>query len=381
VIALLFALCAGPPTGPILETALLDGRRLRGELLETTKSSVVIQSDGRRVELPQTDVLRLDFRPVSPAKTPLIVRLTDGSRFGAQSFESDGRTAKTVTALGALAFAIENVSSVLLIDDPQETAEFAARAADKLKTDRIVIAREGKRLVLDGVIGKVGADKIEFTLDGDLLPINRSRGRALYFAQKATGGKPAAMIADRRGDLWAAVAWRWQSGGVTFKSAAGFERSILAPELSSIDLSSGRVAYLSDLEPALMQHTPGFDHPWLIQHDRGPHGRPLELDGRKFAKGLTLHSRTIVEYDLGGEYRRFQAQVGVPTAAGPSGDADVRIVADEKTLWRKRVRAGENSQPVDFPIASVKRLRLAVDFGGNLDLGDHVAFADAKVVK
>jgi hypothetical protein len=365
---------------PPVEASLLDGRRVAGRLVHATNSAIALQAGDRRVDVSRDELLRLDFQPSTPEKTPIVVRLTDGSRFGARSFESDGRVARTNGPAGELSIPVERLAAVLLVDDPQESADFAAKASEKPKADRIVIAREDKRLALDGIIGKVGSDKIEFTLDGDVLPINRSRGKALYFSQKASPPKPMAMIADRRGDLWAATDWRWGSG-VAFQTPTGFERTIAVEELASIDLSAGRVVYLSDLEPRMMQHTPALDHPWPMKLDRGPHGGPLEVGGRSFAKGVVLHSKTIVEHDLDGKYRRFQTVVGIPAAAGPLGDADVRVLVDGKAVWERRLRSGDAPTPLDLPTVGARILRLEVDFGKNLDLGDHVAFADAKVIK
>jgi hypothetical protein len=376
VIALLLALAAGPP----VEASLLDGRRIAGELVEASPTKFIVKVDDRTTSVSGDDLLRLNFIGASPVKSPMRIRLTDGSRFGAHSFEADGRSAKAMGTFGSISFPVEHLAAVLLVDDRQEAADFIARSSEKPRSDRIVIAREGKRLVLEGIIGKIGADKIEFTLDGDVLPINRSRTKALYFSQKNSPKTPVAVVAERNGDQWAAAEWRWQSG-VALKSPSGFERTIAVASLASIDLAIGRVVYLSDLEPALMQHTPGLDHPWPMKRDRGPFGGGLELDGRTFAKGLVLHSRTVVEYNLGGEYRRFQAVVGIPPAAGPAGDAEVKIAADGKVLWKQRIRAGDKPHQLAFDLSGAESLKLEVDFGRNLDLGDHVAFADAKVLK
>lgn len=376
MIALLFALIGGTT----VEASFLDGRRVSGELMDLSRSSLVIVADGKSSTFAREDLLRLDFRAPTSAKLPIVVRLTDGSRFGADKFESNGQTATVDGAFGTLSIPVENLAAVLLVEDPQEAADFTAHSSEKPRADRIVIAREGRRLLLDGIIGSVGREKIEFTLDGDVLPINRSRAKALYFAQKNVAPKPAALVTDRRGDLWAASEWSWKNG-VAFKSSSGFDRTIALDSLASIDLSAGRVVYLSDLEPSLMQHTPALDHPWPMRRDQGSFGGPLELQGRIFAKGLVLHSRTVAEYNLGGEFRRFQSLVGISRSAGPVGDTDVTITADGKPLWKRRVRADHATHDLGFEIAGVKTLRLEVDFGRNLDLGDHVTFADAKVLK
>ena len=373
---LLLIAFAGPP----VEATLIDDRKISGVLAAVDDANIVVELNGERNALPRTDLLRLDFKSATPSKPTMTIRLVDGSRFGARTFESDGRTATVTSDYGRLNFPVEKLAALLFVDDPHEAAEFAARSTEKTTTDRLALARDGKRLVLEGVVGKIGAEKIAFTLDGDELPINRSRVKAIYFAQKASAAKPVAMIGDRTGNVFASTEWRWKDG-VALKSPAGFELTIPVGSLAEIDLSAGRVVYLSDLEPTLMQHTPGFDHPWPILRDRGPDGGKLELGGTRHAKGMLLHSKTVVYFALNAEYRRFKTVVGIPTAAGPSGDAEARVLVDGKEVWSHRIRAGENPLHLDLSIAQAKSIRLEVDFGRNLDLGDHVAFAGARVVK
>jgi hypothetical protein len=45
------------------------------------------------------------------------------------------------------------------------------------------------------------------------------------------------------------------------------------------------------------------------------------------------------------------------------------------------VRGSDPPQNLDLDVAGVRDLEILVDFGGDLDIADHLDLADAKVVK
>src|SRR6185369_2110622 len=101
----------------------------------------------------------------------------------------------------------------------------------------------------------------------------------------------------------------------------------------------------------------------------------LKIDGKTYVRGLALHSRCVLTYDLGGEFATFRTLLGFDEEAGDRGRVVCRIFADEKELFaRPDLRAGEKPLPVDIPVKGAKQLRLEVDFGEDEDVGDRVIF-------
>jgi len=95
-----------------------------------------------------------------------------------------------------------------------------------------------------------------------------------------------------------------------------------------------------------------------------------------------MHSRAALIYALNGRYRQFAAVVGIADEMAERGDVTVAVVGDGRILWEaKGVRGGETPREVLVDISGVKELGLHVDFGGQLDLSDHVCWAFARVIR
>jgi hypothetical protein len=247
--------------------------------------------------------------------------------------------------------------------------------------DVLELHKDGKRHELDGIIANVNGEGLLFRIDGQEVPVRRERVTAIYFAHRAVETEALADVLDISGSTWAVRSLGLAADHLTITTPDGIELRLPVKDLQRISFARGRIIHLSDLEPSLVQHTPFFDTSWDYQRDRNFTGGPLRVAGATFSKGLALHSRTVLEYDLKGEYRRFETSVGIDDGAGLLGDAVVRISADGKPLWEGRVVAGEAARPLVLPIAKAQALVLEVDFGDQLDLGDHVVFGDAKIIK
>jgi hypothetical protein len=152
-------------------------------------------------------------------------------------------------------------------------------------------------------------------------------------------------------------------------------------QVLSLDFSSGKVRFLSQLEPREVKYTPFFDQVWTYCRDRPRDGGSLRLGNKEYARGLWIHSRTFLKYRLSGDYRRFQAVMGIDQAVAPLGNVHVVISGDGKTLLESDVRGSDPPQNLDLDVAGVRDLEILVDFGGDLDIADHLDLADAKVVK
>jgi hypothetical protein len=148
-----------------------------------------------------------------------------------------------------------------------------------------------------------------------------------------------------------------------------------------VDFSAGKVVYLSAMQPREVEETPYFLIMFPHQKDRSLVGRPLRVGSRSFTRGLAIHSKTRLLYRLGGEFRRFTAEVGIDPEI-ESGDALLKIVGDGKPLLEENVVALEPPRSISLPVDGVVELQIIVDYGRDkLDIGDRVHLGDAKVTK
>ena len=63
------------------------------------------------------------------------------------------------------------------------------------------------------------------------------------------------------------------------------------------------------------------------------------------------------------------------------GDVHVVISGDGKPLFEGDVRGSDEPRILDLDVAGIRDFEILVDFGGDLDIADHLDLADAKVIK
>jgi hypothetical protein len=139
---------------------------------------------------------------------------------------------------------------------------------------------------------------------------------------------------------------------------------------------------LSDLKPGKVEETPFFGHrlPW--RRNVNLTGEPLRMNGLAYDRGLAVHSRCILTYDLNGHYSTFEALVGFDDAVKGKGRVDCRVVADGKELFvNPDLRADGPPVKLKLPVAGAEQLRLVVDFGRGQDTGDRMIWANARLYR
>ena len=180
-------------------------------------------------------------------------------------------------------------------------------------------------------------------------------------------------------------------GRLQATTTAGLKLSLPLDEVARFDFSAGKIAFLSDLTPESFKYVPYFgfkDQPaavsefYAFRRDSGFDQQPLKLDGKTYAKGLALASRSTLVYRLPGKFRLLKTVIGIDDSAGEGGDVHVEFHGDGgKLLWQGDVRAADAPRELEIDVAGVKRLEIVVDYGGDLDIGDWLDLAEARVTK
>jgi len=155
--------------------------------------------------------------------------------------------------------------------------------------------------------------------------------------------------------------------------------------IAELRVLHGRAVFLSDVAPLEAKHTPFLPdaREWPLQQDRSASGRPLRLKGREFPKGLGMHSRTTVTYDLAEKFRVFQAVVGLDDTTIGDGTAKCAVDVDGRRVFEPPALTRLQG-PVRLPnidVSGAKRLTLTVDFGELGDSQDQVNWGDAVLLR
>ena len=152
--------------------------------------------------------------------------------------------------------------------------------------------------------------------------------------------------------------------------------------VTRITVHSPRVVYLSDLSTVSQQVEGRLHRPWPPQNDKNVSGGPLSIAGQRFARGLGVHSRTDLTYDLGGAFDKFLATIGLDDAVRPLGSVVFRVHGDGKILFDSgEVTGHDEPRNVIVDVSEVRRLTILVDYGAALDLSDHADWGGARLLR
>jgi hypothetical protein len=153
-------------------------------------------------------------------------------------------------------------------------------------------------------------------------------------------------------------------------------------EIRGVRFRGGQMAYLSDLVPSKVEETPYFARRSPYRRDVALDGSPLKLDDQVIEKGISVHSRTELTYDLDRRSATFEALVGFDASGGKKGRVDCRVFADGKELYANPdLRADAPPVRLSLSVSEAEQLRLVVDFGPDEDTGDRVIWANARLYR
>lgn len=387
------------------KVSMLDGRAHHGSLVAVSSSDVEITENGTNVKLPIDDVMVIEF-PATAATTSEETQMlffTDGSQVRGTAIT---RTAKSLTAqtslCGAVDASVDAIHAVRLqAENPAFTQQwntFLKRDAEK---DNLVVAkRDGSGLdFLAGIVSSVTATQVEFLLDGETIPVPAERVYGIVFARTKNITTPATIqMTSTAGDLLTAGSVTLDGDQFKIETAWGQTVSIGLIRVRKIDLSSGRIQFLSDM-PAVAERFDGVDpenslFTGLIDADQqrmlfGPQRNTtierqsrLRLRGREFAKGLCIHSRTEMQWNLEKKFFAMECLVGIDDEVAFNGSHAValKITADGNVLFEKLIATTDDPLPLRLSLEGVSELTVLVDFGDGSSVCDWLDIADAKLV-
>jgi hypothetical protein len=256
--------------------------------------------------------------------------------------------------------------------------------------DVAYVRKDNDLVAVSGIAQGIDGESLVFRYDGQdrKIALNRLLGVVLV-PQRQGPSSPSAEVAAfhqafrfASGDL---LSGRWtgfQDGAVQLTTWWDEKLTLSPGTIGTIECRNGRVVYLSDLKPARVEQSPYFDRvvPWRTDTTLG--GAPITVGGVTYAKGIAMHSRCVLEYDLGGRFQRFRAKFAFEQPAGANGRAAVRVLTDDKAQFENAdARGSASPEDLDVNVEGARRLVLEVDFGADQDVADRVVFANARLVR
>jgi hypothetical protein len=373
---------------PLFDISPLTGTPLRGELVACDSETVLFRVDEKTVSIPLQETLKIEVVPenakIVPKPKGFSVLLTDGTRVSATELAVTGNSFLLKAEFwGELSGPSNRVRTVRFVEGDSSMTEKWNRLLERDSSkDLLVIRKEDSIDFVDGIVGAINEKSVLFLLDGEEIPVSREKVFGVIYHRGAPSDvPPQGEIIHAGGDRIAMTKFDFRDGKFQASTPIGLTISGSLEGVRLVDFRPGRLDYLSEMKPRTEEYTPFFDVVWKVRNNKNFDGGAIRVGGRTYERGLCIHSRTLLSYRLAGEYRRFQAVMGIDELVGQKGHVRVTIKADDRVLFEGEVSGGTDPLPLDYDVAGVRDLEILVDFGEDLDIADHLALADARLVK
>jgi hypothetical protein len=393
----------------------IDGQTHTGSFHKLTGEGLFIANGDGQLQFSLENLLTIsptDATPRAISESEVELGLVDGTRLRPQSLRVD-RNRVTCTYAdqeSETAFERDSVRYVRWLDLNQ-TADRESRSRIQNKwqeflavspaNDRLVIRRERRNKMslraLEGIIHGVKDQKVGFEYNGSRVEVpvlNKVEGLIYYQPRSLPAHDPVGIVYDRRGSRLSSRTIDSLDDTLRVTLTMGSQVELDWSHVEKIDFTGDKILFLSDTEPEVIRWTPFLppansslllEQFYTPRRDQGFDGKPLTLSRQgkpeSFTKGLAIHSRTELAYHLDRQYRRFQAIAGIAPAVGQQGHIQLLVWGDGQQLLETQIKSGGDPLEIDIDIADVRRLKILVDFGDNLDLADYLHLCDARVVK
>lgn len=384
-------------TLPEVELRTVGGQSVKGALLELDAQHSAIRTSAGRTQWELRDLAAILVLGPSdrPSAAPAVsVEMVDGTKLAAETFTAEkGRANVKVAGGDVVELSGEDIRWVRFAPP---TDAIAAQWSKIIEGDNVgdllVVKRDEGIDYHRGVLHGVTGETVEFEMEGERLPVRRSKVYGLVYHHPAGRelAEPIGSLQDRTGSVWTLRTVALKDDQIEWTTALGVKQKRPLAAVTRLDFSHGKVVYLSDLEPDSVQWVPYFGMgkeipsriAWCAPHkDRNLQSGPLQIDGRRYAKGLALHSRTEMVFRLAAPYRRFVASVGIDDTARPRGSVRLVIRGDDRILFDAEVAGMDPVKPVELDMTGVRRLTILADFGEDLDIGDYLDLCEARLLK
>ncbi len=344
-------------------------------------------SGNQRVRLDGLERIEFDVAATAPEGDELF-HLADGGLLWGRLLgpSPDGVVGRTLRG-DAVNFPFDRLAGEQLVRaerDPQAHQRFLRSLAKRLPGQDVLVTRgPDDARVLRGRLEAIDRERGLFEFGGRTRTIRFEKVFGVVFA---AGGSPepnhAVTVSLADGSRLSGRVVSADRTSLLLATSLGFEASLPLRLVASIEVHSTRVIYLSDLVPMAERVEGRLHRPWPIQRDRSVSGGPLSIGGTVFPKGLGVHSRTELVYDIGGRVEQFAATIGVDDAVRPGGSVVFRALDEGRLLFDSgKVTGTDPPRDVLVDVTGVKLLTLAVEFSDALDLSDHADWGNARLLK
>jgi hypothetical protein len=387
------------PLAHAAELATLDNKKATGEIAGFTADGVKFKSGGMEQVYEYTKLESITIIPNAGdpglGAKGIEVELIDGTLFHCSDFRIKNKTAIiTLAAKTGPGRIVEFPASNILymirdISDPKINQAFRNLLLKRGRVDMWIIKGTDTLDAVEGTFGD-GDDKGEIiTFQIRDRPKNPIQFTTLYGAIFSPSDVKVAqtvckVIDADKNVLNAKAISLTSTSGVLIETTTGVK--VEYPALNAIakfDFSAGAMRYLSAMSPTKVDMTSADGlPPEVYRRDRSLDNDSIRIDKVPYTRGLAIHSRTVLTYDLAGQYKIFSALAGIDDCVEGENEVTLTISSNlnAKPLFKEVFKKGQTkSKLLNLNVLNVKELTITVE--SNFLVGGQLDLADARVLK
>ena len=373
-----------------LDSAKDGGKQTATEIVSISEKEVLVRLNPEMVksfEPLKLASIEYPSRSPQPPGGKIEVEFVDGSHYHCANVAMKGKDLFLTLHDGLVMKVPASVVFYMAKDlqEPKTNQAFRNLLGKRGKFDLWVVPRGD---TLDGINGTFGdademGNEIEFSPEtGKKVNIKQAKLFGLIFNQTPTEqAQTLCRVVDIYSNVSYAKSVQLADGKV--KIVTTTNASLEYPSLGSIkqfDFGAGAQKYLSDLEPVKLEESSidgSIEH---YRRDRNLDNGPLAFGQKQFTRGLAIHSRTVLMYDIGRKYTTFETIAATDDCVSGDSTVILSILADNQPVFKQKIHKGDKPLPVKLNVNGVGKLQIVVE-SEFLDLGNQIDLADAKLMK
>ena len=386
---------------------LRDGSEFEAELKSIDRDTATFSVDDadKAISVDTINQIRFSTHSSDPSEIAHSIALIDGSKLFCLSFTvSDRELIAETEGEVPLRISTRLIDHIQFPDADAETKDqWAKTALLERESDALVVVRDAKHQMIDGIIGGVSAEDVAFTVGDRTADVKRSRlAGMLFYRRTADEFAPSVFTLKLEDGATIEVqSLAIEDDKFLVRSVAGVKLTIGPEAISNLDFSSKREMWLTDLEPATNDWAPLLASPTILRSlkhfslakiDKSYSGRPLAILNRgednswkrkEFAKGFAIKGGGKLSFVLAKQFQRLSGSIMFDPDANSAGVVKLIIQVDGSNRVEEVLDAAKMKSPfpIDIDLNDSDRIVFQIEYHDRRSVGDILHAVDMKLTR
>jgi len=392
-------------SGFLAKVELRDGVEFEAELTSISGESTVFSIDGEERTESNGSIGRIRFsdQDAKPSDIAKSVVLVDGTELFCQSISVAEREliAKCDSNVG-LKVSTRLVDYVRFSIGNEEFANnWKKTIALKRESDALVVSRDQKLQMIDGLVGDVSAKSVSFTVGERTADVKLSRLSGILFYRRVTDEfAPSAFVLKLTdGSRLQVRSLSREDNSFVVSTIAGAKFRILPEAISSLDFGINREMWLTELDPATNDWDPLMSGASILGNlkrfslariDKSFGGKQLTVlhqgddqswERRKFSSGFAIKGGGKLSFLLAKQYTRLSGMIAFDPDANSAGVVKLIVQVDGINRVEEVLNASTMKRPfaIDVDLVDSDRIVFQVQYHDRRSVGDILHAVDMKL--